>query len=217
MALESGDHIWYYDGQGNEFAIPGEQTSTDKNVPRQVWFPGAAPGDQNDYRGNGKHIYYFVLFDTEVRRGQPQLLSGRGSFAWLHNNPGNLSSDGRDYGQFPGKLGWHNFFVFPDHDTGFAAIQPWLENNGYLGLSITQTFKKYAPSGDGHNTPEQYAAQVAAAVGISPGTLLQDLGDDEWASLLSGIERVEGTIAGDAFAYNDPGLPQVISDLALEL
>lgn len=133
MALESGDHIWYYDGQGNEFAVAGEQTSTALNIPRLQWFPTANPNDPIDYKNNGKHIYNFVLYDTELRWGQPHLRTGQGSYAWLNNNPGNLTgvAGGPDFGQFPNKFNWHHFLIFPDYDTGFAAIALFLQQGRY--------------------------------------------------------------------------------------
>src|SRR5262245_25634332 len=151
MALEPGDHIWYYDGQGNENAIAGEQTSTDKNVPRTQWFPSASPNDPNDYRDNGTHIFNLVVYDGVVRRGQPHLRHGAGSYAWLNNNPGNLTGvpGGADFGQFTDKFNWHNFLIFPDHDTGFAAIAAFLHQGPYPSLSILDAFRKYAPGGDG--------------------------------------------------------------------
>jgi hypothetical protein len=217
MALESGDHIWYYDGKGNPNAIAGEQVSKDGTLPRLDWFPNANPSDDNDYSNNGIHIFAYVLYDTEIRQGQPQLIGAKGSWAWLNNNPGNLTADRNDYGQIPGKRSWHNFFVFPDADTGFAAIRPWLVNNGYLGKSILATFKSYAPNGDGKNSPDTYAANVANAAGVSTDKKLQDLSDDEWQLLLNGIQQVEGTVEGQSFAYNDPSLPQVVVDRVSEL
>ncbi|MET9327334.1 hypothetical protein [Tsukamurella sp. NPDC003166] len=217
MALESGDHIWYYDGQGNDRAVSGEQTSTEANIPRLDWFPTADPNVATSYCDNGWHIYQFVVYDEELRRGQPQMRSGAGTFAWLNNNPGNLTRDGRSYGQFEGKANWHNFMIFPDYDTGFAAIRQWLGNNGYLPRTITQAFTKYAPGGDGQNSPEKYAQDVADAAGVGTDTLLSDLTDDQWALFLNAIEKVEGSVEGTSFAYNDPELPPAIAALVSEV
>ncbi|WP_440713869.1 hypothetical protein [Gordonia sp. FQ] len=217
VPLVAGDHLWYYDGQGNDRAIAGPQVCTARNIPRRTWFPTSNPGDRNDYCDNGKHIFNVVLYDTELRMGQPQLLGGKGTYAWLNNNPGNLTSDGGSYDQFPGKLNWHDFMIFPDHDTGFAAIRPWLQRNGYLPRTIEATFQKYAPHGDGRNSPEQYAADVAAAAGVPASTVLADLSDDQWQCLLNGIERVEGTVEGTRFTYDDPDIPALIAQVALEV
>jgi len=215
MALELGDHIWYYDGQGNDNAIPGEQTSTDKNVPRTQWFPNANPNDPNDYGDNGTHIFNYVVYDGVVRRGQPHLRHGSGSYAWLNNNPGNLTGvpGGPDFGQFTDKFNWHNFLIFPDHDTGFAAIAGFLHQGPYPSLSILDAFRKYAPGGDGPNSPEQYAADVAAAAGVSTDTLVGDLSDDQMAEMQNKIEQIEGSVPGDELSIDDDAVPQVIRDL----
>jgi hypothetical protein len=218
MALQSGDHIWYYDGQGNEFASEGEQTSTDLNIPRLLWFPTANPADPNDYKGNGIHIYNFVPYDTELRWGQPHLRNKPGSFAWLNNNPGNLTgvAGGPDFGQFPNKFNWHHFLIFPDHDTGFAAIAAFLRQGPYPNLSILEAFRKYAPASDG-NTPDQYAADVAAAAGVTIDTLVRDLDDDQMLQMQMKIETIEGSIVGTTQPYNSPDIPPAIQALISEV
>jgi hypothetical protein len=218
MALASGDHIWYYDGQGNELAVSREQTSTNLNIPRLQWFPTANPNDPNDYKNNGRHIYNFVLYDTELRWGQPHLKNGPGSFAWLNNNPGNLTgvAGGPDLGQFPNKFNWHNFLIFPDHDTGFAAIAAFLRQGPYPDLSILEAFRKYAPASDG-NTPDQYASDVAAAAGVTIDTLVGDLNDDQMLQMQQKIELIEGSIPGSAGPYNSPDIPGAIQALVSEL
>jgi hypothetical protein len=218
MALESGDHIWYYDGQGNEFAISGEQTSTDQNIPRLQWFPAANPADPNDYKGNGIHIYNFVLYDTELRWGQPHLRNKPGSFAWLNNNPGNLTGNpgGPDFRQFPNKFNWHNFLIFPDHDTGFAAIALFLGQGPYPNLSILEAFRKYAPASDGNN-PDQYAADVAAAAGVTIDTLVRALNGDQMLQMQTKIEMIEGSIVGTARRKDSPDIPSAIQALISEV
>jgi hypothetical protein len=215
MALEQGDHIWYYDGQGNDQAIQGEQTSTDKNIPRLRWFPNANPNDANDYSNNGIHVFEYVVYNVQLRRGQPHLRHGNGSFAWLDNNPGNLTGvpGGTDFGQFANKFNWHNFLLFPDHDTGFAAIAAFLRQNSWKGLSILQAFRKYAPAGDGGNNPDQYAADVAAAAGVTTDTLVGDLTDDQMLQMQQKIEQIEGSVPGDTLSADDASVPQVIKDL----
>jgi hypothetical protein len=214
MALSSGDHIWYYDGQGNEFAVPGEQTSTAKNIPRLQWFPTANPNDQNDYKNNGIHIYNFVLYDSELRSGQPHLRNKPGSFAWLNNNPGNLTGQpgGPDFGQLANKFNWHDFLIFPDYDTGFAAIATFLGQGPYPNLSILEAFRKYAPASDGNN-PDQYAAAAAAAAGVSTGTLVRDLDPDQMLQMQKGIERIEGSVVGTTLSYDSADIPPAIQNL----
>jgi hypothetical protein len=215
MALQSGDHIWYYDGQGT---VAGELTSTDQNIPRQAWFPGVSPTDPNDYRGNGIHIYNYVLYDSEIRWGQPQMRNKPGSFAWLNNNPGNLTgfAGGPDFNQIPNKFNWHNFLIFPDHDTGFAAIALFLRQGPYPSLSILDAFNKYAPASDGNN-PAQYASDVAAAAGVTTDTLVGALTDDQMLQMQNKIEQIEGSVPGTARPYNSADIPATIQALISEV
>lgn len=217
MALESGDHIWYYDGQGNEFAVAGEQTSTDRDIPRLQWFPTANPNDPNDYKNNGIHIFNFVLYDAELRWGQPHMRNKPGSFAWLNNNPGNLTGvpNGANFGQFPNKFNWHNFLIFPNHDAGFAAIAAFLRQGPYPSLSILEAFRKYAPASDG-NTPDQYAADVAAAAGVGTDTLVGDLDDTQMLQMQQKIEKIEGSVPGTSRPHNSPDIPATIQALISE-
>jgi hypothetical protein len=226
MALEPGDHIWYYDGQGNDQAIQGEQTSTDMNIPRGTWFPNSDPNDPNDYSGNGPHIYNYVVYSGgQLRRGQPQMRTSpggqfKGSFAWLDSNPGNLTgtAGGPDFGQFANKFNWHNFLIFPDHDTGFNAIAAFLKQAPYPDLSVLDAFNRYAPSNDPGNNPTTYANAVVNAInanggGVTVDTLLRDLTDDQKLEMQNEIEQIEGTIEGDSVSVGDDSVPQVIKDL----
>jgi hypothetical protein len=83
--------------------------------------------------------------------------------------------------------------IFPDHDTGFAAIAAFLRQGPYPGLSILDAFRKYATASDG-NTPDQYAADVAAAAGVSITTLVGDLDDDQMLAMQSKVENIEGRL-----------------------
>src|SRR6266849_2318158 len=139
MALELGDHVWYWN----------DRVTQDMNIPRADWFPQSNPADPNDYSGHGTEIFNYVFHDSNVvLRGQPQLRHGAGSFAWLDNNPGNLTGrqGGPDFGQYSGKFNWHNFLIFPSHDAGFGAIATLLRSSSYATLSILDAFKKYAPA-----------------------------------------------------------------------
>lgn len=102
MGLEPGDHIWYWNGF----------TSQDLNIPQASWSPGFQ--GPTDYLDHGEEIFNFVLYEDEIARGQPQLRNHAGSFAWLNNNPGNLTGSigGPDYRQFPGKFNRHHFLIF---------------------------------------------------------------------------------------------------------
>lgn len=204
MALEIGDHVWFWNGL----------TSQDLNIPQAAWFPGFH--GENDYLGNGKDIYNFVVHADVILRGQPQLNSGRGSFAWLNNNPGNITAPqgggGPDYGQYPGKLNWHRFLIFPSRDTGFDAIGMLLQDPSYVNLSLADAFARYAPAKD-HNDPVRYAQAVATATGVSVSTTIAELDSDQLIAVQTKIAEIEGSVPGDSFAYDAPDLPAEIISL----
>ncbi len=199
-----GTYVWFWNGQ----------VSTDKKIPRATWFPGCNPADENDYLGHGKEIYLFMKHsDGSILRGQPQMRSGRGSFAWLNRNPGNITEvkegQGPDYGQYRGRLTWHNFLIFPSRDAGFAAIGSLLRGSGYRDLTIQAAFERYAPAKDG-NDPVRYANDVAAAAGVPATTLVRDLDDAQLELLKSKIEQIEGSIPGDTLTIDSPELPDAV-------
>jgi hypothetical protein len=202
-ALGPGDHVWYFDGQ----------TSTDKNIPQSAWFPGFT--SPTDYLGHGKEIYQFVVHaDGTVFRGRPHMRGLEGSFAWLNNNPGNLTgaAGGPDYGQYPGKLNWHNFLIFPTRDAGYAAIATLLRGPGYRDLTILQAFARYAPASDG-NDPVAYAQAVASGAGVSTDVRVRDLTDDQLRLMQDKIAEVEGARPGDVLTVDSPELPDAVRAL----
>jgi hypothetical protein len=199
MTLEAGDHLWYWNGK----------VSPAQNIPQHDWFGTTAP---NDYGGNGKDIYNYVVYADEVVRGRPHMRNFEGSFSWLNNNPGNITgqSGGPDFGQFPGKFNWHNFLIFPTWEAGFAAIAQLLRGPRYVSLSLTDAFARYAPGGDGGNSPAAYAQAVADAVGVDVSATVGDLSDDQMLEMQNKITEIEGAVAGESFAYDAAELPDEI-------
>jgi hypothetical protein len=202
MALEPGDNVWYFDGM----------TSQTQGIPQADWFPGFT--SPTDYQNHGEEIFEFVVYDDQIVRGQPHMKHHAGTFAWLNNNPGNITgrTGGPDYGQYPGKFNWHNFLIFPDWDTGLAAIAQLLRGPGYVNLSLVDAFKKYAPASDG-NDPVQYANDVASALGVDPSITIDELDDDQMGVVQEKIMEIEGAVAGDSFDLDSTDLPQEIQDL----
>ena len=205
MTLELGDHVWYWNGN----------LSFDNSVPRADWFPGSNPGDQNDYLGHGQEIYNYVIHESEIARGQPQLRSGAGSFSWLNNNPGNITGvpGGADYGQYQGKFNWHNFLIFPTWEAGFGAISAFLRSPAYVNLSILAAFQRYAPASDGGNNPAAYASSVADALGVPDSTPISDLDDDQMLVMQNKIQEIEGAISGESLAWDSADIPPEIAEL----
>ncbi|WP_170991553.1 peptidoglycan DD-metalloendopeptidase family protein [Bradyrhizobium elkanii] len=205
MSLELGDHVWFWNGN----------ISLDKNVPRAQWFPGSNPGDPNDYQGHGKEIYNYVVHADEIARGRPHMRNYEGSFAWLDNNPGNITgvTGGPDFGQYAGKFNWHNFLIFPTWADGYNAIALLLRTSAYSNLSILDAFKKYAPASDGGNDPVEYANAVAAALGVDVSTIVGDLDDTQMLTMQDKIQEIEGAIPGDSLAWDSDEIPQEIAEL----
>ena len=201
--LVAGDHVWYFDGM----------TSTDKNIPQATWFPGFT--SSTDYLGHGKEIYQFVLHaDGSIFRGRPHMRGLEGSFAWLNNNPGNLTGvpGGPDYGQYVGKFNWHNFLIFPTRDAGYAAIASFLRGPGYRDLSVAQAFARYAPASDG-NDPAAYAQSVAGRAGVSTDVLIRDLDDHQMRLMQDKIAEVEGARPGDVLTPDSAEVPEAVRAL----
>ena len=63
------------------------------------------------------------------------------------------------------------FAIFPDYQTGLTALDNQITLDASRGQSISQFTNIYAPSSDGNN-PTSYAAQIAAAAGLSPSDSL---------------------------------------------
>jgi hypothetical protein len=97
-----------------------------------------------------------------------------GSRSYRNCNPGNLKYAGQTgaTGQDDG-----GFAVFPDYETGFAALERQIELAllGYAGYSAEMTllefFERYSPDGSAEN----YSAFVAGKLGVMPGTKLKDI------------------------------------------
>jgi hypothetical protein len=195
--LEPGDHVWEWSGL----------TSQEKNIPQKQWFGTTA---ESDYGGHGKEIYEYVVYPDHVKRGQPHMRSGKGSFAWLNNNPGNLTAGGTNVGEYPGKRNWHNFIVFPTVEAGMAGIPRFLKANGYGPLSLAAAFKRYAPKGDGKNNPEHYAQSVADAIGVGVETTVNQLTEEQLKEVAKAIAKMEGSVPGETMSRNDPRLPEAI-------
>jgi len=148
-----------------------------------------------------------VFRDSEgMRTGGPP--------SWAGCNPGNIvvGSFTDSHGAYPGAF-IYRFAVFPDDETGMAAIVSLLRTNTYSSLSILDAMKKYAPSGDGSNNPQVYAQQIANAIGKPTSTIVGTLSDDELAVYADAIKQVEthGTAPGDTYGFDDD-LPKDLVD-----
>jgi hypothetical protein len=108
----------------------------------------------------GRGLGQFTSVANEI-----QQLEGwfTGSVSQTNNNPGNLMYAGQ-----PGATGQTaaGFAIFPSYQAGYQALQNQIALDASRGLTISQFASKYAPAQDG-NDPTSYAAQIAAATGLS--------------------------------------------------
>jgi hypothetical protein len=226
--LEPGDHVWYWQGNVSMGqGIPRLDKKLKDGTIRKGWFPNASPAKTSDYQDHGGEIYNFVVYANEVRCAQPQMGVGHGiahkqanfpgSYAWVNHNPGNLSGPTAEMSQLKGTGGQKlngappdtpTFLTFPDDDTGFGAIRPWLENNGhprYVTMSVWDAW-------GGYDIQDRatYVPRICAAAGIKPETVLQTLSKDQWDLLTTAIKKEEGTLEGWTYSRSDPQLPTSI-------
>jgi hypothetical protein len=94
-----------------------------------------------------------------------------GSLSYRNNNPGNLRPGSLAVGATGSNGG---YAVFPDYQTGYNALVGLIQSPMYWNLTLSQFFQTYAPSAD-NNNPAQYAATVAAQLGVDANTPISTL------------------------------------------
>lgn len=146
-----------------------------------------------------------LIQTQEVYATPGQTINGttypNGSVSYQNNNPGNLVYAG----QAGATQGPNDFAVFPTYDAGLQALynQLGLYASGACGacggqpLTIQQMANIYAPASQPGNDPTAYANNMAAALGVSPDTLL--------SSALSGSGSGSGSGAGAGLDITDDG------------
>ena len=144
----------------------------------------------------------YVIYNDEVRTG--------GSVSWRARNPGNIRH-GANYGAVPGvhaHAGANGTFaVFPDEQTGMAAITRVL--HGYGHVTVADAMSTYAPSND-NNDPVAYAQSVSDAMGVTPQTYVDTLTPQQMDQFAQEIRRVEGWQVGTTYRLDDPNLPAAV-------
>ena len=86
------------------------------------------------------------------------------------NNPGNLIYAGQS-GATPVTVGGTTWASFPSYDAGYQALLNQISLDASRGETISQFTAKYAPAASG-NDPVTYAANIAAATGLTPDSPL---------------------------------------------
>lgn len=122
--------------------------------------------------------------------GKDRLVKIGGTRAWRYNNPGNIKSGlhSRIHGSIGTIVG---FAVFPTEEIGTEARIRLLKGRHYRNKTISQMVNTYAPKEDGNN-PERYKRQIERFSGLKRGRVLKDLSDDEFATLIAAMKRIEG-------------------------
>ncbi len=127
--------------------------------------------------------------------GRVEIKSG-GSRAWRDNNPGNTNA-GRladNHGPIGSEGG---FAIFPDEQSGSAAMESNLRNN-YINDTMDEAVRDYSPATDerGKNNVARNQAQVRDWTGMSGDTKLSDMTPVQFQSFLNAMARKEGYTEG---------------------
>lgn len=118
-----------------------------------------------------------------------------GDIPWRANNPGDIS-----FTQTSVKLGAIGYVtsktgtkiaVFPDVQTGVAAMNSILKGPSYDGLTIDEAIAQYAPAKDGNNTIG-YQSYIDNSLALPGTTALSSLSPTQYQQFVSGIEYNEG-------------------------
>ncbi|MCQ2599049.1 MAG: hypothetical protein MJ187_01575 [Alphaproteobacteria bacterium] len=116
-----------------------------------------------------------------------------GSAAWRNFNPGNIQ-----YGKFAQSMGAigraGRWAVFPDEETGMAAIRALMRTGSYRNLTIAHAIEKYAPPHE--NDTVAYYNHIEKLTGLSINRRVGDLNDAELDSMAHAIKIIEGWIPG---------------------
>lgn len=117
-----------------------------------------------------------------------------GSRPWRTFNPGSL-----DFGEFAqrhGAIGTDGrLAIFPDYETGRAALSALLHGGSYINLSIYNAIARYAPPDE--NDTSGYRGMISQFTGLDIDRILNTLNEGEFDSVLDAIQRVEGYIEGE--------------------
>jgi len=149
--------------------------------------PPGAPGPFTHARS----IAYKTVLYTDAE-GRDEIREG-GSRSWRNCNPGNIrKGDFSENAEAIGDDG--SFAIFPDEQTGTAAIIALLKTSKYINLTLRDAVFRYAPPEE--NKSEEYAAALSARTGIDLGTPLSTLKADEFRKVARRIQEIEGWIPG---------------------
>ncbi|MCL2538475.1 MAG: hypothetical protein FWF34_01785 [Alphaproteobacteria bacterium] len=134
------------------------------------------------YAGNGTDVIY------EKPCGGREIWSG-GTRAWRNNNPGNIRNGA--FTNARGAIGVAGgFAVFPDYDTGFAALCALLRTPNYQKLNLGDAINRYAPPIE--NDTGAYINFIERETGIPRNTPMMTLSPVALQKLAAAIAKHEG-------------------------
>jgi hypothetical protein len=122
-----------------------------------------------------------------------------GTLAWRNNNPGNtiVTPLTREAGAIGGYLRKGNRWplaIFPDRDTGEAALSRVLNTKQFQNSSVNDAINRYAPPVENNTTT--YQQYVQEQTGVSGDTPLSSLSNQQMKSVIGAIEHMEGWTPG---------------------
>jgi len=130
-----------------------------------------------------------------------------GSFAWLNNNPENIT--GFPMVRISASIRANSIAQFSDlSDVGrrIQRYRPLLKTPSYVNLSILGAFQRYAPASDG-NDPVTYANDVAGGFGVPVSTSGRPLRRTDDGLCRTKIQQIEGAVSGASLACGLKRLP----------
>ncbi len=178
-AAEANDKIYKIDSVPPRAAVHNA-TAIDTNTADSAWtamLPQAVR-----VLAHKKDVVYIMNTGDTIRR------SG-GTRAWRNMNPGCLryADFARENGAI-GKCG--GFAVFPNEETGRAALVALLRTDKYNKLSIARAIAKYAPPHE--NNVSLYRRKLKKLTGLSLDTRLSRLDSAGIEKVAEAICQIEG-------------------------
>lgn len=122
-----------------------------------------------------------------------EVLREGGSRSWRNNNPGNIRKG--SFTENAGAIGDDGAFaIFPDEESGFAAIVALLRAPSYASLSLHDAIFRYAPPAE--NQSDRYLAFVMQHSGVGRDEVLRDIGAAALKRVARAIREMEGWTPG---------------------
>jgi hypothetical protein len=115
-----------------------------------------------------------------------------GTWPWRTNNPGDIHAGkvSKEYNQ----IGVTNnkLAVFPDYETGQAALIALLKTPLYANRSIDQLVEKYAPPKDSNKHNAEYKEALHQQTGVMDDTKIKYFTPEQFEALWKTIIQMEG-------------------------